>query len=372
MTTAPVTQIPVEIYGVIIEILRKSLDLINCSLVCRSWAPFTRRQLFSRVVLNGKSALRFVKLLQSPHCTITPSRIRSVTLSSLYPDRLSRKKVPLWLSMVLLELQSFPMIQRLRLKGDTPPNPEIQDLLARAFPNVTQFCLCDIRFPTRKIFEEFTNLVNRFPSLTALDIRGTGIYQPYRLTRRTLPPPSKLTALHLDYRHVLSVLSWINIHHSNERITDLSVDFGDENDVIVFRNFLGIRNDTLVRLSLEFVDAAWRTFAASVNLSYQTALRSLTMDLWDGDWRKENKKLDIPSYFSRTGDHRLRYIKFLLGHMPTTKWWTAMDDVLSGPRFSQLSHIVIVIPDRNTKIIPAMEALPKCAGRKEVKLMSLT
>ncbi|KAF8877378.1 hypothetical protein BD779DRAFT_1423196, partial [Infundibulicybe gibba] len=63
---------PSEVMDLVIDQLRKDkTTLIVCSLVCRSWLPRARHNLFS--VLNIRTRLTSVqRLLQSPLCTIHP------------------------------------------------------------------------------------------------------------------------------------------------------------------------------------------------------------------------------------------------------------------------------------------------------------
>jgi hypothetical protein len=65
--------LPGELIDAIVNtLLPDSQAIKSSSLICRAWVPWTRRRLFSHVLLHHKNFSRFLRLLRAPHCTFPP------------------------------------------------------------------------------------------------------------------------------------------------------------------------------------------------------------------------------------------------------------------------------------------------------------
>jgi hypothetical protein len=72
--------LPPELTDHIIAFLHDRETLKACSLVCKNWLPSSRYSLFGRLVLRSSTLRSFIKLLNSPVCTI-PNHVHTLDIT---------------------------------------------------------------------------------------------------------------------------------------------------------------------------------------------------------------------------------------------------------------------------------------------------
>lgn len=287
-------RIPPEVFDIIIErIARFDVPTLRvCSLVCKAWLPVSRYHLIPAISLGPKNVKSFLRLLNSPHSTIS-SGIHHVSIQSdsdaishrksresrIYPAdiNISTDGATFSCDETLLRLLApFPLLTSLSFSwlrtGFTLPTTAA---LIHGFPGLTELEFRTCTFPS---FDKFTSMICALQNLRRIvlaDVTWVDLALPESPTRQSLPP--RLEALDLYLSPIGHICTWLAAHSDdleNLCTIDMCSAFWEDIDAISIAWMLRRLGPKIKHLGLP-----WHL--PEVDLSHHTELRTLRIShLW--------------------------------------------------------------------------------------------
>ncbi|GLB39110.1 hypothetical protein LshimejAT787_0602720 [Lyophyllum shimeji] len=289
-------RMPSEVFDIIIErIARFDVPTLRaCSLVCKAWLPVSRHHLFPAISLGPKNAKRFLRLLDSPHCTIS-NGVHHVSIhgdsdaishrasrgSRIYPPdtdvSLSAGGTPSSCDETLLRrLASFPLLTSLSFSWlRTGLTPSTTAALIHGFAGLTALELRTCTFPS---FDKFTNMICALQNLRRIvlaDVTWVDLALPESPTRQSLPPRLESLDLYLSpIGHVCTWLATRSDELENLSTINMCSAFWEDIDAISIAWMLRRLGPKIKHLGLP-----WHL--PEIDLSHHTELRTLRIShLW--------------------------------------------------------------------------------------------
>ncbi|KAF8067770.1 hypothetical protein FPV67DRAFT_1669653 [Lyophyllum atratum] len=288
-------RIPSEVFDIIIEkIARFDVPTLRvCSLVCKAWIPVSRYHLIPAVSLGPKNVKSFLRLLNSPHSTISRG-IHHVSIQS-ESDAISHRKsresriFPAGMDIgaggattfscdetLLRRLTPFPLLTSLSFSwlrnGFTPSTTTA---LIHGFPGLTDLEFRTCTFPS---FDKFTSMICALQNLRRMvlaDVTWIDLTLPDSPMRQGLPP--QLQTLELYLSPIGHICTWLAAHSDDlENLCTINMcsAFWEDIDSISIAWMLRRLGPKIKHLGLP-----WHL--PEVDLSHHTQLRTLRIShLW--------------------------------------------------------------------------------------------
>ncbi|RDB30375.1 hypothetical protein Hypma_007203 [Hypsizygus marmoreus] len=268
-------RIPPEVIDIIIErLVRFDIPtLATCSLVCRAWLAASRHRLFTDISLGPHNAASFLRLLDSPHVTMTPGvrhisvQNESAAISHRRARSTARGERFQCDEALLRRLAKFPSLTSLCFSWLHGLDRPAVAALVHGFPDLTDLELRACTFPSFSQFTEVICALQHLRRVTLADVSWSELQIPE--FKQRVPPG--LQTLELYIAPIGHVCTWLASYshdlHFLETVRLCSA-FWEDMDAISIAWMLRRLGPKIKHLSLP-----WHL--PEIDLSHLTELRTL-------------------------------------------------------------------------------------------------
>ncbi|KAJ7612234.1 hypothetical protein FB45DRAFT_1037153 [Roridomyces roridus] len=236
--------LPPEVLDRVIDSLHDDVPMLRvCSLVSRAWMASSRYLLFAvnALIVDRKSLLPFIELLDSPHNTLL-ARIERLHCTEFQYAQLEA----LWKALpALLHLRELHIAGNI-LRIDSLPGPDSQ-----IFPRITNLAMRHVNFPSCRTLK---SLLLRFPSLMVLNFQNTLVDRSGQLDTDEVDPSPLRLELDLDSFHLedSSSTGWLTWRGLGLRARDISLYIPSSASTEHVSEFLAAAGPQLQHLTMRF------------------------------------------------------------------------------------------------------------------------